>query len=98
MKLKLTPEEASILMIELRDAGIYGTEYEFKITQAISKKFILKLMKKLMDKPEKLTIDMDDATVLAIYHVLNGVTPEHEYNQILIWEINSKLHKWLVNS
>jgi hypothetical protein len=86
-----------VLLLELKDVFMRGTELEVKLSTAVVKKFMLKLMKASMNKPEKLSIELDDATLLALNFALGNVTPEYEYNQILIWEIHAKIHRAVSN-
>lgn len=105
MKLKLSPEDAHILLHEIKTFTFWkiATHYEKEITKAVLKLFALKVMKKLITptkptgKPITISFELDQQTILALEYVTSKMTPEHEYNQVIIWNIHSQLHQHLVN-
>jgi len=108
MKLKMTYDEAHVLMHELKTFTWWNsvTRYEKDVTSAILKVLLIKIMKRLLDakpklmKPKKpiyISFDLTHETVLALDFVTKNMLPEHEYNQVVIWEIQSKLNQHLVN-
>lgn len=99
MKLKLTQHEVYALYLELRTFNFWldATEYEKDITRSVIRKLMVKIMKKLMDRPEKMTLDLDETTMRALVFTLDRMMPENEFNQCIIWEISSKIKQELVN-
>ena len=99
MKLKLKQDEVYALFLELRTFTFWlgATAYEKDITRSVMRKLVVKIQKKLMDRPEKITLDLDETTMRALNFTLNRMMPENEFNQCVIWEISSKIKQELVN-
>ena len=96
MKLKLTNDEATALLSELRDNQItsFSSEYEMKITGAVIRKFLTKLMKRMFENPDKLTMELDDVYIHALSYVIPRLSPSNSYNLAVISDLTLKLDSW----
>lgn len=95
MKLKLTNEQLSVLILCLRDCEnvTFDMNLERKLITAILKDFLKKLLKKSVDSKEKASFELDDQTLLALNFVLPQLRSENTLQNVIMAEIFQKINQ-----
>lgn len=97
--LKLPFDEMAALFQEMRTFTFdnSATRYEQEITKAVLRILIVKLLKKMLDKPKSVSLKLDEVQVRALQYALSRMSSENDYNNTVICTINNKLHQAIVN-
>lgn len=95
MKLKLTNEQLSVLILCLRDCEnvTFDMNLERKLITAILKDFLKKLLKKSVDLKEKASFELDDQTLLSLNFVLPQLRSENTLQNVIMAEIFQKINQ-----
>lgn len=99
MKLKLKNEDFKIFMAAMSQCEYvtFNTKLEQRVCASILKDFIRKSAKKAIDNPDKVSITLDDQTLLTLNFVLPQLRVEEIYTQTIVKEVHAKINQQCLN-
>lgn len=95
MKLKLTNEELTIFLLNIQrtDGVTFNTRLEQRMSICILKDFIKRLLKKAVDQKAKISIDVDDQTMLVLAFIMPQIQIENMHSKSVFYTIFSEIHR-----
>lgn len=95
MKLKLTDHQLSVLILCLRDCEnvTFDVHLERRLITAILKDFLKKLLKKSIDSKEKMTVELDDQTLLSLNFVLPQLRTGNVLQNVMMADLYQKINQ-----
>lgn len=99
MKLKLNRDELNVLIHSMEDTEHipFRTKLERQVTTYVLKEFLIKIIKKSIDTAPKISISIDEQTLVALDYVLAFIEPSSPFENSVIRNIHTKINQECLN-